>query len=44
MSNMITLPLLIWELFWFAVTIACAIAGVSLARMLKRRSKSSTQL
>jgi hypothetical protein len=44
MSKMITLPLLIWELFWLAVTIACAIAGVFLARMLKRRSKPSTQV
>ncbi len=34
----------IWELFWLIVVIACAIAGVFMARMLTRRSKSATQL
>jgi hypothetical protein len=41
MSNMITLPLLIWNLFWLVVTIACAVAGVFLARMLKRHSRNA---
>jgi hypothetical protein len=39
----IATPILIWVLLCFVVTIACAIAGVFLARMLKRRSKSATQ-
>ena len=44
MSNNMMTPILIWVLFCVAVTVACAIAGVFLARMLKRRSKSSTQV
>jgi hypothetical protein len=41
MKNTIMLWFIICEVFWLIVTIACAIAGFFLARMLKRRSKAA---